>query len=66
MNDEKEQYAQEETEKEKFSEKQSSSYLDDMHPGLESSRQLVEYFSDELLVLQDFPHFHNSDNRRLD
>lgn len=34
-------------------------YLDDGDSGFESGRQLVQDFSEELLVLQDLPHLHD-------
>lgn len=38
---------------------ESVCYLDDGDSGFESGRQLVQDFSQELLVLQDLPHLHD-------
>ena len=40
-------------------------YLDDGDSGFESGRQLVQNFSQELLVLEDLPHLHDSHYRSL-
>lgn len=40
-------------------------YLDDGDSGFESGRQLVQDFSQELLVLQDLPHLHDPHYRSL-
>lgn len=34
-------------------------YLDHRDSGFESGRQLVQHFSQKLLVLQDLPHLHD-------
>ena len=40
-------------------------YLDQRYPGRESCLQLLHYCGNQVVVVQSLPHFHNSNNRRL-